>query len=73
MISVPSVFFRPSDRADESDAAREKFSVSSECAFGFFVTFLYWPFVLFRPSDRADESDAAREKFSVSGASVLSY
>ncbi|GBG65277.1 hypothetical protein CBR_g50319 [Chara braunii] len=27
MISVPSVFFRPKDRAEESDAAREKFFV----------------------------------------------
>ncbi|TQE09997.1 hypothetical protein C1H46_004419 [Malus baccata] len=26
MLSVPSVFFRPKDRAEESDAAREKFS-----------------------------------------------
>lgn len=25
MLSVPSIFFRPKDRADESDAAREKF------------------------------------------------
>jgi pre-mRNA-splicing factor ATP-dependent RNA helicase DHX38/PRP16 len=27
MLSVPSVFFRPNDRAEESDAAREKFFV----------------------------------------------
>eukprot|EP00397_Hematodinium_sp_SG-2012_P002527 GEMP01002534.1.p1 GENE.GEMP01002534.1~~GEMP01002534.1.p1 ORF type:complete len:1247 (+),score=319.69 GEMP01002534.1:21-3761(+) len=27
MLSVPSIFYRPKDRADESDAAREKFSV----------------------------------------------
>lgn len=27
MLSVPSIFFRPKDRADESDAAREKFFV----------------------------------------------
>ncbi|CAB4294557.1 unnamed protein product [Prunus armeniaca] len=27
MLSVPSVFFRPKDRAEESDAAREKFSI----------------------------------------------
>lgn len=27
MLSVPSVFFRPKDRADESDACREKFHV----------------------------------------------
>ncbi|XP_057433734.1 pre-mRNA-splicing factor ATP-dependent RNA helicase DEAH7-like isoform X2 [Lotus japonicus] len=27
MLSVPSVFFRPKDRAEESDAARERFSV----------------------------------------------
>ena len=27
MLSVPSVFFRPPDRAEESDAAREKFFV----------------------------------------------
>lgn len=27
MLSVPSVFFRPTDRAEESDAAREKFLV----------------------------------------------
>ncbi|KAM1571026.1 hypothetical protein COP2_037095 [Malus domestica] len=26
MLSVPSVFFRPKDRVEESDAAREKFS-----------------------------------------------
>jgi pre-mRNA-splicing factor ATP-dependent RNA helicase DHX38/PRP16 len=25
MLSVPSAFFRPKDRAEESDAAREKF------------------------------------------------
>jgi pre-mRNA-splicing factor ATP-dependent RNA helicase DHX38/PRP16 len=28
MLSVPSVFFRPKDRAEESDAAREKFFVA---------------------------------------------
>merc|ERR1740120_576379 len=27
MLSVPTIFFRPKDRADESDAAREKFFV----------------------------------------------
>ena len=27
MLSVPSVFYRPADRAEESDAAREKFFV----------------------------------------------
>ena len=27
MLSVPNVFFRPPDRAEESDAAREKFFV----------------------------------------------
>ena len=27
MISIPSIFFRPSDRAEESDACREKFFV----------------------------------------------
>ena len=27
MLSAPSIFFRPSDRAEESDAAREKFFV----------------------------------------------
>lgn len=27
MLTVPSVFFRPKERAEESDAAREKFSV----------------------------------------------
>lgn len=27
MLSVPSVFFRPPDRAEESDSAREKFFV----------------------------------------------
>jgi pre-mRNA-splicing factor ATP-dependent RNA helicase DHX38/PRP16 len=27
MLSVPSVFFRPKDREEESDAAREKFFV----------------------------------------------
>ncbi len=27
MLSVPNIFFRPTDRADESDAAREKFFV----------------------------------------------
>ncbi len=27
MLSVQNVFFRPADRADESDAAREKFFV----------------------------------------------
>ncbi|KAG8907474.1 DEAH-box RNA helicase prp16 [Tulasnella sp. 403] len=28
MLSVPSVFYRPKDRAEEADAAREKFSVN---------------------------------------------
>lgn len=28
MLSVPSVFYRPRERQDESDAAREKFSVA---------------------------------------------
>lgn len=27
MLSVPTVFFRPKDKQDESDAAREKFFV----------------------------------------------
>lgn len=27
MLSVPSVFYRPKERAEESDAAREKFFV----------------------------------------------
>ena len=27
MSSIPSIFFRPSDRAEESDACREKFFV----------------------------------------------
>jgi HrpA-like RNA helicase len=29
MLSVPSVFYRPKERAEESDSAREKFFVSS--------------------------------------------
>jgi HrpA-like RNA helicase len=29
MLSVPSVFYRPKERAEESDAAREKFFVRS--------------------------------------------
>lgn len=28
MLSVPAIFFRPKDRVEESDAAREKFFVS---------------------------------------------
>jgi HrpA-like RNA helicase len=29
MLSVPSIFFRPKSREEDSDAAREKFQVSS--------------------------------------------
>lgn len=27
MLSIPTIFYRPADRAEESDAAREKFFV----------------------------------------------
>lgn len=30
MLSVPSVFYRPKERAEESDAAREKFFVRDD-------------------------------------------
>jgi HrpA-like RNA helicase len=37
MMSVPNIFFRPADRADESDAAREKFFVCYFVSSSFFA------------------------------------
>ncbi|CAI0450527.1 unnamed protein product [Linum tenue] len=42
MLSVPSVFFRPKDRAEESDAAREKFFVPESDHLTLLNVFLQW-------------------------------
>ncbi|PRQ30210.1 putative RNA helicase [Rosa chinensis] len=42
MLSVPSVFFRPKDRAEESDAAREKFSVPESDHLTFYNVYQQW-------------------------------
>ncbi|KAJ7570096.1 hypothetical protein O6H91_01G106800 [Diphasiastrum complanatum] len=42
MLSVPSVFFRPKDRAEESDAAREKFFVPESDHLTLLNVYLRW-------------------------------
>eukprot|EP00913_Durusdinium_trenchii_P024808 g23284.t1 len=42
MLSVPSIFFRPKDRADESDAAREKFFVPESDHLTFLNVYQQW-------------------------------
>lgn len=42
MLSVPSVFYRPKDRAEESDAAREKFFVSESDHLTLLNAYLQW-------------------------------
>lgn len=42
MLSVPSVFFRPPDRAEESDAAREKFFVPESDHLTLLNTYQQW-------------------------------
>ncbi|CAM0947729.1 unnamed protein product [Alopecurus aequalis] len=42
MLSVPSVFFRPKDRAEESDAAREKFFVPESDHLTLLNIYLQW-------------------------------
>ncbi|XP_020597248.1 pre-mRNA-splicing factor ATP-dependent RNA helicase DEAH7-like, partial [Phalaenopsis equestris] len=42
MLSVPSVFFRPKDRAEESDAAREKFFVAESDHLTLLNVYLQW-------------------------------
>ncbi|KAJ9167576.1 hypothetical protein P3X46_019198 [Hevea brasiliensis] len=42
MLSVPSVFFRPKDRAEESDAAREKFFVPESDHLTLLNVYLQW-------------------------------
>jgi len=37
MLSIPAIFFRPTDRAEESDAAREKFFVPESDHLTFFT------------------------------------
>jgi hypothetical protein len=42
MLSVPQVFYRPQDRAEESDAAREKFFVPESDHLTLLNTYLQW-------------------------------
>eukprot|EP00923_Selenidium_pygospionis_P055553 GHVN01096774.1.p1 GENE.GHVN01096774.1~~GHVN01096774.1.p1 ORF type:complete len:1140 (-),score=151.38 GHVN01096774.1:296-3715(-) len=42
MLSVPSIFFRPKDRAEESDAAREKFFVPESDHLTLLNVYLQW-------------------------------
>lgn len=42
MLSVPSVFYRPKDRAEESDAAREKFFVPESDHLTLLNTYFQW-------------------------------
>jgi pre-mRNA-splicing factor ATP-dependent RNA helicase DHX38/PRP16 len=42
MISIPSIFFRPSDRAEEADAARDKFFVPESDHLTFLHVFQQW-------------------------------
>ena len=42
MLSVPAIFFRPKDREQESDAAREKFFVSESDHLTLLHVFQQW-------------------------------
>ena len=42
MLSVPGIFFRPKDREEESDAAREKFFVPESDHLTLLNVFLQW-------------------------------
>lgn len=42
MLSVPGIFFRPKDREEESDAAREKFFVPESDHLTFLNVYLQW-------------------------------
>ena len=42
MLSVPNIFFRPPERAEESDAAREKFFVPESDHLTFLHVYLQW-------------------------------
>jgi len=42
MLSVPSVFYRPKERAEESDAAREKFFVPESDHLTLLHVFTQW-------------------------------
>ncbi|KAJ1609702.1 Prp16p pre-mRNA splicing factor [Cryptosporidium canis] len=42
MLTVPSVFYRPKDRADDADAAREKFSVPESDHITLLNIFIQW-------------------------------
>jgi pre-mRNA-splicing factor ATP-dependent RNA helicase DHX38/PRP16 len=42
MISIPGIFFRPKDREEESDAAREKFFVPESDHLTFLNVFIQW-------------------------------
>ena len=48
MLSVPSVFFRPPDRAEESDAAREKFFVPESDHLTLLHVYQQWKYNGFR-------------------------
>ncbi|MEW5307872.1 MAG: hypothetical protein WDW36_010244 [Sanguina aurantia] len=49
MLSVPSVFFRPNDRAEESDAAREKFFIPESDHLTLLHTYQQWKNNGYRP------------------------
>lgn len=42
MLSVPSVFYRPKERLEEADAAREKFSVAESDHLTLLNVFVQW-------------------------------
>ena len=50
MLSVPSVFFRPNDRAEESDAAREKFFVPESDHLTLLHVYQQWKHNGYKPS-----------------------
>ncbi|KAJ3205103.1 DEAH-box RNA helicase prp16 [Entophlyctis luteolus] len=48
MLSVPSIFYRPKERAEESDAAREKFMVSESDHLTLLHVYTQWKFNHYR-------------------------
>jgi pre-mRNA-splicing factor ATP-dependent RNA helicase DHX38/PRP16 len=50
MISIPGIFFRPKDREEESDAAREKFFVPESDHLTFLNVFIQWKQQRYSPS-----------------------
>jgi pre-mRNA-splicing factor ATP-dependent RNA helicase DHX38/PRP16 len=42
MLSVPSIFYRPKERAEQSDAAREKFLVTESDHLTLLHVYMLW-------------------------------